>query len=378
VAKILYLTPGCFDKGGISRYNRYQITAVRELEGQGNVKVFSLLGPAEGDFEDAFHVNWHGWGASKSSKMSLIAKVLICVFTWKPDIIWLGHVNLTEILVRFKLFNKATSVLNVYGLEVWSGLRPKVEEGFKTVDHVISDCHFTANYVENEGIRKNGSIEVIWDCVDLEKFQQREMDSFYDKYNLPSPIKQPWILSLGRLSHTAAHKGYDRLLEVFRKVCEHNKEAVLVFAGKGDMIPDLKGQAKKLGIAERVFFSGMVHEEDMSKFYSAATIFSLVSDRGVGRGEGIPLTPLEAMACGTTIIVGNHDGSQEAIMDERNGSCIDPFDFEKHQAVMLELLENDHFRQSKEKAAVEIAHNHFSYQGFKEKHRQFLKKIKTD
>ena len=372
MAKILYLTPGCFDKGGISRYNRYQITALRELEGAENVKVFSLLAPAEGDFEDPFQVDWHGWGATKTSKLSFIAKVLGAVFRWKPDVIWLGHVNLTEILVRFKLLKKATSVLNVYGLEVWSGLRPKVELGFKSVDYVISDCHFTANYVEDEGIRKKGSIEVIWDCVDLEKFQQKEIDNFYEKYNLPDPKKQPWILSLGRLSHAAAHKGYDRLLEVFHMVCAKNKEAILVYAGKGDLIPDLKEQAKKLGIAERVFFSGMVHEEDMAKFYSAATIFSLVSDRGIGRGEGIPLTPLEAMACGTPIIVGNHDGSQEAIIDERNGSCIDPFDFETHSAVVLALLENKALRHSKERAAVEIAHANFSYQGFKEKHRLFL------
>ena len=58
--KILYITPGCFDKGGISRYNRYQITACRELFGKENVKVFSLLGPSDDDFEDPFSVEWHG------------------------------------------------------------------------------------------------------------------------------------------------------------------------------------------------------------------------------------------------------------------------------------------------------------------------------
>jgi phosphatidylinositol alpha-1,6-mannosyltransferase len=375
LTKILYLTPGCFDKGGISRYNRYQVTALRELVGEENVRVLSLLGPQKGDFEEDFKVYWNGWGAGKTSKAAFIAKTLAQVYGWKPDVIWLGHVNLTEILVRFKLLKKATSVLNVYGLEVWSGLRPKVEVGFKSVDHVISDCHFTANYVENENIRAKGSIAVIWDCVDLEKFQHQPMDAFYERYDLPSPAERPWILSLGRLSHTAAHKGYDRLLKVFHKVAEQDANAVLVFAGKGDMIPDLKQQAAELGIAERVYFSGMVHENDMAKFYTAATIFSLVSDRGVGRGEGIPLTPLEAMACGTPIIVGNHDGSQEAIIDEQNGNCIDPFDFEKHSKVILELLENDSLRETKEKAAVEIAHQHFSYGGFKEKHLEFLIKI---
>jgi phosphatidylinositol alpha-1,6-mannosyltransferase len=374
--KILYITPGCFDKGGISRYNRYQITALRELVGATNVKVFSLLAPAEGDFEDPFHVDWHGWGATRTSKLVYILKILSCDYKWRPDVIWLGHVNLTEILERFKRLKRATSVLNVYGLEVWSGLRPHVEKGFKSVNHVISDCHFTANYIENEGIRKKDSIEVIWDCVDLEKFQQREIDNFYEKYNLPHPEKQPWILSLGRLSHTASHKGYDRLSEVFLKVCNQNKEAVLVFAGKGDMIPALKDLAKKLGIAARVFFSGMVHEEDMSKFYSAATIFSLVSDRGVGRGEGIPLTPLEAMACGTPIIVGNHDGSQEAVVNELNGSCIDPFDLEGHAKIIIELLNDHELSSKKAKAAKLLAENLFSYNKFREKHNNFLIKLK--
>ena len=219
--KILYLSPGCFDKGGISRYNRYQINALREIVGVNNVKAFSLLAPQEGGFEDHFEVSWHAWGISKFSKLTFILKVLWTVAIWKPKLIWIGHVNLTEILVRFKLFSKAKSVLNVYGLEVWSGLRPKVEEGFRNVDYVISDCHFTANYIESQGLRKEKSTEVIWDCVDLEKFtplKNKDSDEFYKSYNLPNPLEQPWILSLGRLSFAAAHKGYERLIEVFSKV----------------------------------------------------------------------------------------------------------------------------------------------------------------
>ncbi len=378
MAKILYLTPGCFDKGGISRYNRYQITALRELEGSENIKVFSLLAPAEGDFEDPFQVDWHGWGATKLSKLSYIFKVLCCVYIWKPNVIWLGHVNLTEILVRFKLLKKAKTVLNIYGLEVWSGLRPKVELGFKSVDKVISDCHYTANYVEDNGFRKLNTTEVIWDCVNLEKFKpllDKDNDLFYHKYNLPNPKSNPWILSLGRISNTAAHKGYERLLEVFSKVAINDLDAVLVFGGKGDMIDKLKGLAHDLKIAERVYFSGMVHEDDLPKFYRACRVFSLVSDRGIGRGEGIPLTPLEAMACGAPIIVGNHDGSQEAVFNDKNGYTIDPFDFVAHKNAILSLLKEEKEYQIKSKAALEISIEHFSYDHFKDKHRKFLKKI---
>lgn len=371
--KVLYLSPGCFDKGGISRYNRYQITALREILGDENVKVFSVLPPQDGDFEDHFEVSWHAWGISKWSKLTYIFKVLIAVWFWKPDIIWLGHVNLTELLVRFRLFSKAKSVLNVYGLEIWSGLRPKVEEGFKNVDYVVSDCHFTADYIEDNDFRPKGSTEVIWDCVDLNKFKPSEsIDDFYKNYKLPDPKASPWILTLGRLSFTAAHKGYERLIEVFSKVAAKHKESVLVFAGKGDMIEHLQALAKKFNVADRVYFSGMVHEDDMPKFYSAAYIFSLVSDRGVGRGEGIPLTPLEAMACGAPIIVGNQDGSQEAIFNTSNGYCIDSLNLKRHEEVLLNLLSSVEEHDAKSANAISVAGEHFSYKGFKEKHFKFL------
>jgi phosphatidylinositol alpha-1,6-mannosyltransferase len=360
--KILYLTPGCFDKGGISRYNRYQVQALREFCGEKYIKVLSLLGPAEGDFEDPFKVTWHAWGASKRSKLVFTVKFLQLLMTWKPDIIWLGHINLTELLVRFKLFNHVTSVLNIYGLEVWSGLRPKVEQGFKRVNHVISDCHYTSNFAEEEGFRPKDSIQVIWDCVNLDKFKPTDGDDFYKRYGLPDPDKHPWILTLGRLSFTAAHKGYERLIEVFSKIAKTDTTAVLVFAGKGDMTDHLKSLASKLGVQDRVYFSGMVYEADMAKFYTAATVFSLVSDRGKGRGEGIPLTPLEAMACGTPIIVGDQDGSQEAVFNNTNGFCIDPFDLKSHKCCILRLIKESSKGNPRGKAALDIAKRYFSFE----------------
>ena len=50
ITKYLYITPGCFDKGGISRYSRYQITAIREIFGYDKVSVFSLLGKNKHSF----------------------------------------------------------------------------------------------------------------------------------------------------------------------------------------------------------------------------------------------------------------------------------------------------------------------------------------
>ena len=71
--KLLFLTPGCFDKGGISRYSRYQIKAWREILGEENVHVLSLLGPDENSFEEAFPVTFSAGGVAWMHKIRFTA-----------------------------------------------------------------------------------------------------------------------------------------------------------------------------------------------------------------------------------------------------------------------------------------------------------------
>ena len=86
--RLLYLTPGCFDKGGISRYNRYQITALRELLGEGNVYAYSFLGPDDAGFETPFSVTFHGNGANIPSKSFMLRALWRTRFVTDPKLSW--------------------------------------------------------------------------------------------------------------------------------------------------------------------------------------------------------------------------------------------------------------------------------------------------
>lgn len=375
--KILYLTPGCFDKGGISRYNRYQISALRQLFGDEVIRVLSLAPPRPGDFEDPFSVHWYGNGVDTGSKLKFTARLIKEALIWRPDLILTAHVNLSGLALVAARLCGAVSVLNTYGLEVWSGLSRDAEWGLRNCDHVISDCHYTARYLEQEKLRAKDSVEVIWDCVDLDRFHpdivvSKEMLS---KYGLPDPERFKLIVSLGRISRTAAHKGYDRLIRAFGLFHSACPEVRLVLAGKGDLIDELKRLAEGCGVADKVIFTGMVEEKDLPAIYRSAYVFSLVSDRGKGRGEGIPLTPLEAMACRVPIIVGNQDGSQEAVVDSKNGFIVDPFDIENHADKLVALARNVSMREEKAQNAVSVVRENFSYVHFKEKHRELLSRV---
>lgn len=342
---IFYFTPGCFDKGGISRYGRYQITALRELFGPETVRVYSIRGHREGDLETPFDVACTAGGldphrgASNLQKLAWTSRATWDALRLRPRAILAAHVNLAALAVALARAVRARAVLNVYGLEVWSGLRRDARWGLSRADLVLADCHFTRRWVETERLRPAGApIEVLWDCVDTARFQPGPVrPEVLARCGIPDPARHTNVLTLGRMDAAAAHKGYDRLLEAFGRAAVSVPALRLVFAGGGDLVAPLRARAAASGLSDRVVFTGAVHEDDLADVYRACHVFSLVSDRGPGRGEGIPLTPLEAAACGKPILVGNQDGSQEAVIDGVNGFVLNPFDPDAHAERLVRL-----------------------------------------
>jgi phosphatidylinositol alpha-1,6-mannosyltransferase len=376
--RLLYLSPGCFDKGGISRYNRFQIQAFREILGRDNVAAYSLLPPKEDNLEQDFEVAWapqntHG---HRRNKLAFAAKVAARAMTWRPDLIWTAHVNMAPFASALGKTVHANTVLNTYGLEVWSGLSRRRLRGLKAARCVISDCGFTARYLEEEGLRPPGSVRVVWDTVDVERFYPAApAPHVFSKYGIPDPATGINVLTLGRMTRADEYKGYGRLLEAFAVVARDLDDIRLIYAGSGDLRTTLSERAAQLGLSDRVCFTGSVHEADLPDVYRCAHIFALITDRGVGRGEGIPVTPLEAAACGIPILVGNQDGSVEAVIEGENGRIFDPFDIEGHAAAIKTLVRSSDTRLRMGQAAAARIQAEFSYEKFREKHREILESI---
>jgi phosphatidyl-myo-inositol dimannoside synthase len=369
--RILYLTHGCFDKGGISRYCRYQIRALRDIYGAEAIRVVSLMGPGENGFEEPFAADWHGppqrtaWGTSQ-----FVCVAVATALAWRPHVIHVAHVNLTPLAAGLAAALRARTVVNVYGLEIWSGLAEHRRRALRSMDLVIADCRFTANHVVEARLHL-ARPTVIWDCVDLDRFTPGACrKDVLDKYGIPDKRASFVVLTLGRLARGAAHKGYDRLIEAFARLDARSLEAVLVIAGPGELRPELEALALRLGVAGRVRFAGAIAEADLADVYRAATIFSLVSDRGRHRGEGLPMTPLEAMACSVPIIVGNQDGSQEAVIGGANGFVIDPFDISRHAAILDDFAQSPELRAQLSTGARSVAEEAFGFEEFRGKHLQ--------
>lgn len=372
--KLLYLTIGCFDKGGISRYCRYQIMALREIVGDSQLRVLSLMGPDRDSFEQFFEVTRHGRGNGAVEKVRFVAWTLREALAWRPDLVWCAHVNMAGLARVAARLCTGQVLLNTYGLEVWSGLSRDASWGLRKADRVVSDCHWTARYLEDSHLRPPGSTLVLWDCVDLDRFcPGPPRAEALALYGVPDPRTHLNLLTLGRLSRDAAYKGYARLLEAFACLARDLPGARLIYAGKGDLVAELRAQATALGLAERVCFTGPVHEDHIVDIYRCGHVFSMVGDRGEGRGEGLPLTPLEASACGLPILVGNQDGSVEAVDPGVSGFALAPFDIDGLAQTLVGLFQDPERLRTMGAASRRRTETHFSYATFREKHRELLR-----
>jgi teichuronic acid biosynthesis glycosyltransferase TuaC len=146
-------------------------------------------------------------------------------------------------------------------------------------------------------------LEVIPNGVDLEKFQPRDKQQSRSRYRISGKV----IASVG---HLIDDKGHHLLVEALAKLAD----VQLLIVGEGPRRTQLQHLARKLGVADRVHFTGLVAHDDMPYLYSAADMLVLASTR-----EGMPNVILESMACGTRVVATDVGGIGEVLRSDEAG-----------------------------------------------------------
>ncbi|MBI4233938.1 MAG: glycosyltransferase family 4 protein [Chloroflexi bacterium] len=160
-------------------------------------------------------------------------------------------------------------------------------------------------------------------------------------------VRPPYVFYLG---HFRPHKNVQALLRAFAALGEELcSRYQLVLGGRPDhWQAECRRLAGELGIAGWVRFTGMVAEEDMPALFSGADLFVFPS-----LYEGFGLPPLEAMACGTAVVVSNRTSLPEVVGEA--GVLVDPEDLGGLAAVIGRILEDDGERGRLERAGLERA-----------------------
>jgi glycosyltransferase involved in cell wall biosynthesis len=106
----------------------------------------------------------------------------------------------------------------------------------------------------------------------------------------------PLVLYLGQLHPI---KRIDVLIRAFSHVRQEFPDARLEVIGATSAHGEqLKALARSLSLGDAVGFPGFLAEEDKPRKLAEAHVFGLLS-----ASEGLPVTPLEALACGTPVVL---------------------------------------------------------------------------
>ncbi|MEH6661357.1 MAG: glycosyltransferase [Parasphingorhabdus sp.] len=95
-------------------------------------------------------------------------------------------------------------------------------------------------------------------------------------------------------------------------------DAELMLAGSGEEEQAYRALAEQLGVADRVRFLGSVPHEQLPHLTAAADIAILVS-----KSEGLANAWVEALACGTPVIISEAGGARELVTSAEAGRVVD-------------------------------------------------------
>jgi glycosyltransferase involved in cell wall biosynthesis len=196
--------------------------------------------------------------------------------------------------------------------------------------------------------RAGPPVHLIYNGVDLERYDHQEpCCTLREEYGMP-----PEALVAGVIARLEPEKGHPTLLDAWPAVLRGCPDAWLLVVGEGSRHEALVEQARELGIADRVVFTG--RRDDVPAVTAALDVAVLPSYR-----EAQGLSILEAMALSRPVVASNVGGIPEVIEDGVSGLLVPPHDPEALAAAICRLLCDHPYADMIARAGHDVVHERF-------------------
>ncbi len=220
-----------------------------------------------------------------------------------------------------------------YDRSAGHGVNPEVfkieKEGIEKADKIIAVSKFTKDKIVKNYNANASKIEIVHNAINKNEFPMNA-----NCRNRQNIFGKKIVLFLGRIT---LHKGPDYFLCAAKKVLERKNNVLFVVSGSGDMENQIIEQASDLGIADNVLFTGFLRNEQLKKIYRMANLYVMPSV-----SEPFGITPLEAIASGTPVIVSKQSGVSEVL-----SHClkVDFWDVNEMANKIITVLENEELEE---------------------------------
>ena len=191
-------------------------------------------------------------------------------------------------------------------------------------DLVITPSVHLKNVVKNWGVSEN-NLKVIYNGTNIQsKITKKENEVLH-------------FITVGRL---APWKNIDKIIQAMAILNEKGFNFIFNIVGSGPLNEKLKILVKELKLENKIFFLGQKNTEELNKIYLDSDIYIQASGY-----EGLPHVILEAINYNLSIISTPIGGTNEILLDGKNGWILklkdkkapDEFDL---QEIIYELVDN--------------------------------------
>jgi glycosyltransferase involved in cell wall biosynthesis len=239
----------------------------------------------EVDRRQADVLHMHGYGATSFGRLAAAMRRL-------PTVLH-EHANLTDTPWFQKIADRA--------------LAPYT-------DIALAVSRSTADFVIRARLVPAERTKVVYLGVPIEEFSRprtREQIAA-DRRALDIPSD---AFAVGCVTRLMPSKGNEFLVEAARLVIDRVPHVRFYIVGEGELLPELQGRARSLGLGDRLTFCGF--RRDVAEAYAAFDLAVFPS-----LWEGTPLTVLEALAMGKPIVATDADGLQDVLTDNVDAKIV--------------------------------------------------------
>jgi PEP-CTERM/exosortase A-associated glycosyltransferase len=184
----------------------------------------------------------------------------------------------------------------------------------RRASHVFTICEGLRKDIVARGIAPD-KVTVIPNAVDIESF---ELGGRADAA-LQSQLGLQGCAVVGFIGSFYAYEGLDLLLDALPLLLRQRPEVRLLLVGGGPQDAALKAQAQRLGIADKIVFTGRVAHDQVARYYNLIDVLAYPRHSMRLTELVTPLKPLEAMAQGRLLVASDVGGHRELIEHAKTG-----------------------------------------------------------
>lgn len=169
----------------------------------------------------------------------------------------------------------------------------------------IACSEYAGDWIFGKKFMSTGKVTVLRNAIDLGDFSYNPdlRKTVRDELGLKATD-----FVIGHVGRYCYQKNHDFLIDIFKRVHDKNKNAVLLLIGSGELVDEVNEKIQSLGLTDCVKSLGI--RNDVNRIYQAMDVFALPS-----RYEGLPVVGVEAQACGLPCVLSDAMTKETQMLD---------------------------------------------------------------